>query len=241
MEEEITPKTEETPPKTETPEDLKAQLTALQAEKERFENLYKDSQRKESRIAERERKLDVLDSIPALQQEIADIKEYNETMAEFLEQRLAGEQPFPEQTFKPSPFQDLRRKQEERRKAPVEKKEPPSEVDPEELRAAVLAQGLIEEMGWNMESPAVKKTLHLDDAQEALKILRKEAKAQREKEVDESIQVKLKEAGITKSETGGPSGGKDIFSREVIAKMSDEEFAQHQKDLWQAFSEGKIK
>ena len=62
----------------------------------------------------------------------------------------------------------------------------------------------------------MKKTLHLDSASEALKILRKERKAQRDKEVTEEVQRQLKETGVTKSETGGPSG----------ASLSDEAFLE---------------
>ena len=146
-EKEITPA--ETPaeetPKAETPsEDLQAQLTVEKAERERFENLYKDSQRKESRIADRERKLDVLDTIPALAQRLDSIEEYNAMQADYLEE-IRGTQGI-EPPQRRSHLDDLKQRRAEK---PKETK-PEVKQDPEELKAAVLAQGIIEEMGWDM-------------------------------------------------------------------------------------------
>jgi len=223
--EEVTP-----PPETVTPslEELQAQRDAARAEAERYENLYKDSQRKESKLAERERRLDVLDTIPSLQQQIEDIREYNETMAAFLEQRLAQGDYTEQPAIPRSPFDELRRRQEERRKQPAPKtetKEPASQVDPEDLRASLLAQGIIEDMGWNMETPAVKKTLHLDDPKKALEILKKEQKAQRDREVEETIQARIKKEGWTTPETGQPSGASlddDAFMIKYSEGKSDD-------------------
>lgn len=245
---EVTPPVEETtevvtPPETETQEDLQAQLDAAKAEAEQNLELYKDGQRKESRIAERERKQNVLDTIPALQQEMADMREYNETMAAFLEQKLGA----PEYTEQPittrSPFAELRQRQEDRRKQPAEtKKETVSQVDPEDLKASVQAQGIIDEMGWGQDHSAVKKVWNLEDPQEALKILRKEQKTQRDTEVEERYQQKLKDGGITTPETAGPSGqGTRSYTPAQIAEMPYEEYEANKESIEKAYRAGNIK
>ena len=209
---EVTSQTEETPlPETETQEDLQARLDAAEAERERYENLYKDSQRKESKLAKKEQELDVLGTIPSLAQRLDGIEEYNAMMADYFEE-MRGTSGIEAPPTRRSHLDELRQKREQAGKVEP-KKEPESKVDPEDLRASVLAQGLIEEMGWDMEHPSVKKTLHLDDPKEALKILRKEQKAQRETEVEERYQQKLKDGGITTPETGQPSGDAGSWAR----------------------------
>ena len=228
--------TEEVKDETQTLEGLQAQLATA---KEQYDNLYKESQRRVSSVDEQKRQLvdrtQHLESIPSLQQKLEDQGEYIETIAALLEQRLGASdmgQTYMEQPPMPrSPFADLRQRQEERRKQPSEpKKEPESKVDPEDLRASVLAQGLIEDMGWDMEHPSVKKTLHLDDPKKALEILKKEVKAQRDREAEETVQAKLKEAGVTTPETASPSGASlddDTFIKEYSeGKRDDHERAK---------------
>jgi hypothetical protein len=203
-----TQETEETQPteqETVTPslEEIRAELESAKEQAERYENLYKDSQRKESKLAERERKLDVLDTIPNLAQRLDSMEEYNAMMADYLEEMRGGQTI--EAPTKRSHLEELRQRREQAGKVEKPKAEEPK-VDPEDLRASVVAQAIIEDMGWDMDSPAVKKTLHLDDPKKALEILKKEQKAQREREVEERYQAKLKEAGVTTSETGQPSG-----------------------------------
>ena len=246
---EVTPPDEETtevvtPPETETPEDLQSQLDAAKAEAADNLELYKGSQRKESKIAAREQRQDVLDTIPSLQQEMADMREYNETMAAFLEQKLGAQDSYTEQPpVQRSPFAELRQRQEDRRKQPDEpSKKTETQVDPEDLRASVLAQGIVEEMDWNMEHPSVKKTLHLDDPKEALKILRKEQKTQRDREVEERYQQKLKDGGITTPETAGPSGqGTRSYTPAQIQAMSYAEYEANKESIEKAYRAGNIK
>jgi len=71
----------------------------------------------------------------------------------------------------------------------------------------------------------VKKTLHLDDPKKALEILKKEVKAQQAREVEETVQAKLKEAGVTTPETGQPSGASlddDAFMIKYSEGKSDD-------------------
>lgn len=229
---EVTPPAEETteevvtPPETETQSlgDLQAQLDAARAEAEQNLELYKSSQRKESKLAERERKLDILDTIPNLAQRLDGIEEYNAMMADYFEEMRAT-QGIETPPARRSHLEELRQRREQASKTEP-KKEPESQVDPEDLRASVLAQGIIEDMGWNMETPAVKKTLHLDDPKKALEILKKEVKAQRDREAEEIVQAKLKEAGVTTPETGQPSGA-SLDDDAFLAKYSKGESDDH--------------
>jgi len=243
---EVTPAGEEateevvTPSETETQsEDLQAQIETLRAEAERNLELYKDSQRKESKLAERERKLDVLDTIPNLSQRLESIEEYNAMMADYLEE-MRGTSGIEAPPTRRSHLEELKLKREQ-----VGKAEPPkaeTQVDPDELRASVLAQGIIEDMGWDMESPAVKKTLHLDDPKKALEILKKEVKAQRDREVEERYQAKLKEAGVTTPEAGQPSGqGTRSYTPAQIRAMSYAEYEENKESIEKAYRAGKIK
>jgi len=94
-----------------------------------------------------------------------------------------------------------------------------------------------------MEHPAVKKILHLkDEPQEALKIIKKEQKAQRDKEIEERYQAKLKETGVTTPETAGPSGqGTRSYTPAQIRAMSYEEYMENKDDIEKAYRAGKIK
>lgn len=225
----------ETPPETETQEDLQVQLDAAKAEAAQNLELYKDGQRKESKIAERERKQGILDTLPDildrmnLQQaetwdEIQDLKtqRYGETETYTLPQR--------ERRADQIKSQQEARKQASQTK---EKVSTESQVDPEDLRASVLAQGIVEEMGWDMNHPSVKKTLHLDDPKEALKILRKEQKTQRDTEVEERYQQKLKDGGYTTPETAGPSAANrswaDIQQKYAEGLVSTTEYEEAAK------------
>ena len=240
---EVTPPVEETPPpETETqPENLQARIDALTAENERLDGLHKDGQRKESRIAERERKQNILDTIPSLVQRLDGIEEYQAMNADSLEE-LRGIQGIEERPpTRRSHFEELRQKRELAGKAEKPKTETP--VDPENLRATILVQGIIADMNWDMEHPAVKKILHLEDEpQEALKILRKEQKSQRDKEVEETVQAKIKLSGVTTPETAGPSGqGTRSYTPAQIRAMPYEEYASQKDDIEKAYRAGKIK
>ena len=245
---EVTPPVEEatevvTPPETETQENLQAQLDAAKAEAEQNLELYKDGQRKESKIAERERKQDVLDTIPALRQEMADNREYMETMATFMEQNLGASAYTEQPTVPRSPFAELRQRQEDRRKQPAEtKKETVSQVDPEDLKASVQAQGIMDEMGWGKDHPTVKKVWNEEDPQKVLKAFREAQKTQRDTEVEERYQQKLKDGGITTPETAGPSGqGTRSYTPAQIAAMSYEEYASNKESIEKAYRAGNIK
>ena len=242
---EVTPTGEEateevvTPPETETQEDLQARLDAAEAERERYENLYKDSQRKESKLAKKEQELDVLGTIPSLAQRLDGIEEYNAMMADYFEE-MRGTSSIEAPPTRRSHLDELKQKREQAGK--VEKPKPETQVDPEELRASIIAQEVIEDMGWNMETPAVKKTLHLDSPIKALEILKKEQKTQQDREVEERYQAKLKESGVTTPETAGPSGqGTRSFTPAQIRAMSYEEYMENKENIDKAYRAGNIK
>jgi len=218
---------EETPLIEEVKEETQPSIEDLQTqiarEKERYDNLYKESQRRESSVIEKERDLgkraEVLDSLTI---RLDGIEEYQAMQADYLEEMRSGqgiEQPPPTRR---SHLDELRQKREESKKQ-VETK-PVSETpvgDPEELRAAVVAQSIIEDMGWDKEHPVVKKVWNLENPSEVLKILRKEVKTQRDKEAEERLQHTLKhDYGLTKSETGGPSAAGRTFA-EIEQRYAD--------------------
>lgn len=224
---------EETQPTEEVKDETQPSIEDLQNQiasgKERYDDLMKESQRRASSVLEEKQKLgqraEILDSLPEILDNLRlQQAESWDELQELKAQQLGGTD-YQTQTY--APQQRVRRADEvksqiEARKQIPQAKETETKVDPEELRASVLAQGVIEEMNWDMNHPSVKKTLHLDDPRKALEILRKEQKTQRDREVEETVQAKIKESGVTIPETAGPSG----------ASLNDDAFIQ-------SYSEGK--
>lgn len=228
-------------------EDLQAQLDAAKAEAEQNLNLYKEQiQKKESSFARREQELEqraeVLNSIyPRLDS----IEEYQAMQADYLEE-MRGVQGIEERPqVRRSHLDELRQRREETKKqvdtkSTITKSE--SQVDPEDMKAAVLAQGLIKEMGWDESHPAVKKVWNLEDPKKALEILKKEQKTQRDTENEETVQAELKKRGVTTPETAGPSGqGTRSYTPAQIAAMSYEEYASNKESIEKAYRAGNIK
>ena len=240
------PVLEETQPtgevKDETQPSIEDLRTQIAEEKERYDNLYKESQRRVSSIDEQKRKLgeraEILDTLAT---RLDSIEEYQAMQSDYLAEIRGTEGIEERPPTRRSHLDELRLKREQAGK--VEKPKTETPVDPENLRATILVQGIIADMNWDMEHPTVKKILHLeDDPQEALKILRKEQKTQRDREADETVQRKLKESGVTTSETAGPSGqGTRSYTPAQIRAMPYAEYEENKESIEKAYRAGKIK
>lgn len=220
----VVEETKEAEPQPST-EDLQAQLDVAKAEAEQNLNLYKEQiQKKESSFARREQELDQrAETLNTIYPRLDGIEEFQAMQADYLEE-MRGVQGIEERPqTRRSHLDELRQRREEAKKQVDTQstvKETKSEVDPEDLRASVLAQAIMEEMGWDKEHPVVKKVWNEEDSKKVLVHFRKEQKTQRDKEADETVQAKLKEAGVTTSETAGPSGSSRSFA-EIEQRYAD--------------------
>ena len=205
-----------------TLEDLQRQAQEASERAEKAESAYKDIQRKESRLAERERKLTVNEERLSQWEKRFDDQELQlAAVMDALEER--GE---PVEQKRKTRQEELLEQRKGREAQPRPKLSPDDEL---KEKAAI---GIMTERGWDTNSPAFKKTEHLTDFDEILTILRTEAAAEIAAETDKKVQEavnkvkverqqKLKEEGATASE-GGPSA----------ASLDNDAFLQ-------AYSEGK--
>ena len=191
--------------------------------KDKHDNLLKESQRRESKISEREKRTELLEGIPERMENLEELFLASAQDTKDAISKLSGETVEP-----PKPTsrveQLLQSREAKRHTEPPESAETMS--DPE-VKAAVRVYGIVEEMGWDADNPIVQKAWKMNTATEALEFLQKEVRKSKDGEVarlvDEGVKKALKDAGLTAGETSQPSG-------------STRNFAQ----LEQAYGEGKI-
>ena len=219
--------TQETPKETqETEKDWKS-------ESGKWENLYKGSQREVSKAQEELKRLgkraEILDALPDR------VDSIEELLAEIADNqaKIAGvevEQPQP----KLSRAEQLRQQREARKAKTSET--PEADMSDPEVKAAVRAYGIVEEMGWDTDNPIVQKAWKMSSATEALEFLQKEARKSKDGEiarlVDEGVKKALKDAGLTAGETSQPSGSTEI-SLDKLKNMSDEDYRKNADKLWE--------
>jgi len=180
-------------------EEAQPSLADIISERDRILGQLKDFQRKESRLAERERKLTDIDEIKGtvavLEERIALILD---NQSEILGK--AVEQP----STQPLSYQAQLR-QDRETKAQGKKTTEEYVPSSEDTVAAFRVEALMQEMGWDESHPNVVKIKAQPTAQKGLEVARKLAKEDRDKQTSESVKRQLKEAGLTTPETGGPS------------------------------------
>ena len=222
---------------TQTEPDWKAEST-------KWENLYKGSQREVSKAQEELKRLgkraEILDNLPDR------VDSIEELLAEIADNqaKIAGvevEQPQPVPSSKVAKL----RQEREARKAKTSET-PEADMSDPEVKAAVRAYGIVEEMGWDADNPIVQKAWNMNTATEALEFLQKEVRKSKDGEVarlvDEGVKKALKDAGLTAGETTAPSGSSGrSFTAAEIAGMSYEEFKQLEPEIDKARREGRIK
>ena len=185
--EEVTPEAE-TQPEEASLEEILAERDRLKGQLEQF----KDIQRKESRLAERERRLTDIDEIKVTVKSLEDnIALLLDNQAELLGKPVEEVHPL------------SHRAQLEKRRA--EGQTPVEGLSREDTVAAFRVEALITEMGWGDDHPNVQKIKAQPSAEKGLDIARKLVKEERDKQVNEAVKQHLKKAGVTTSESGGPS------------------------------------
>ena len=190
--------TEEVTPEAETqPEEAEPSLEEILAERDRLKGQleqFKDIQRKESRLAERERRLTDIDDIKVTVKSLEDnIALLLDNQAELLGKPVEEVHPL------------SHRAQLEKRRAEAETPKPVEGLSREDTVAAFRVEALITEMGWGDDHPNVQKIKAQPSAEKGLDIARKLVKEERDKQVNETVKQHLKKAGVTTSESGGPS------------------------------------
>jgi len=215
MEEEITQKEE-------TPEELRNQLKEAVEGRDRFEGLYKDAQRKESKLAEREHKLAYGDQRWDSIQKKIDAQE--ETTALILDNldELRGE---PAEAKKTSRVDKLRAQRLEE----LEKAKP--QYDSEEQKLLDQAYGIMQAQGWDESSAAYKKTQKATSGREIIEILKSEVKAENARIAKEQAEIlyqqKLKEEGAAAGGAIGPSAaGQSTYTPKQIGALSYDEWVE---------------
>jgi len=185
--EEVTPEAE-TQPEEASLEEILAERDRLKGQLEQF----KDIQRKESRLAERERRLTDIDDIKVTVKSLEDnIALLLDNQAELLGKPVEEVHPL------------SHRAQLEKRRA--EGQTPVEGLSREDTVTAFRVEALITEMGWGDDHPNVQKIKAQPSAEKGLDIARKLVKEERDKQVNEAVKQHLKKAGVTTSESGGPS------------------------------------
>ena len=185
--EEVTPEAE-TQPEEASLEEILAERDRLKGQLEQF----KDIQRKESRLAERERRLTDIDDIKGTVKSLEDnIALLLDNQAELLGKPVEEVHPL------------SHRAQLEKRRA--EGQTPVEGLSREDTVTAFRVEALITEMGWGDDHPNVQKIKAQPSAEKGLDIARKLVKEERDKQVNEAVKQHLKKAGVTTSESGGPS------------------------------------
>ena len=185
--EEVTPEAE-TQPEEASLEEILAERDRLKGQLEQF----KDIQRKESRLAERERRLTDIDEIKGTVKSLEDnIALLLDNQAELLGKPVEEVHPL------------SHRAQLEKRRA--EGQTPVEGLSREDTVTAFRVEALITEMGWGDDHPNVQKIKAQPSAEKGLDIARKLVKEERDKQVNEAVKQHLKKAGVTTSESGGPS------------------------------------
>jgi len=186
--------TEEVTPEAETQSE-EASLEEILAERDRLKGQleqFKDIQRKESRLAERERRLTDIDDIKVTVKSLEDnIALLLDNQAELLGKPVEEVHPL------------SHRAQLEKRRA--EGQTPVEGLSREDTVTAFRVEALITEMGWGDDHPNVQKIKAQPSAEKGLDIARKLVKEERDKQVNEAVKQHLKKAGVTTSESGGPS------------------------------------
>ena len=185
--EEVTPEAE-TQPEEASLEEILAERDRLKGQLEQF----KDIQRKESRLAERERRLTDIDDIKVTVKSLEDnIALLLDNQAELLGKPVEEVHPL------------SHRAQLEKRRA--EGQTLVEGLSREDTVTAFRVEALITEMGWGDDHPNVQKIKAQPSAEKGLDIARKLVKEERDKQVNEAVKQHLKKAGVTTSESGGPS------------------------------------
>jgi len=226
-------------PTTETQpsiEELKSQLETEKAERTRFENLHKESQRNVSSIIEEKKRLGeaslAVASLPERVSGLEDLLLMSIQDNEDATNRASGME-VEERPQLSRVGQYLQNKKEAKGK----EKEviAPASVSDEELDAGSDCREIIRRNKWDDSSPVVQEAMKHQTAIEALTVLRKadnDARdTQNKKEAELMFQKKLKETGVSTAEISKPSGSGGIPSMEELDKMSPDEYARQREKL----------